>query len=112
MKVLKVIGIVLVFGLLSFGIMVGGNYMKIWQIEFFGTKIENAHRKVYENTQSFRTAKKQALNKYYLEFQSSEPDEKVAIKNVILMEFADYDLNDLNSTQYQWYNEIVNYTNY
>lgn len=109
-KVLVFISIILLFVGLIVGSIVFSSELTIWKNEKYGTRIENSKTKVFQNTQSFRSAKKATISKYYQEFQRAETrEEKVAIKNIIVIEFQDYDLDNLNSMQRKWLDEMLDY---
>lgn len=95
----SIIGIIiLIFSLQFLGIV---NY------KFFAPKQENARREVYENTQSYVEAKRQALTKYYQEWSKATPEEKETIKQIVLQEFSNFDITKLNSVQLKWYQDIT-----
>lgn len=104
MKVLKIIGIIISILVIIFLLQ----YLLIGNMSFFNPKIENTKREVYENTQSYVEGKRQAITKYYQEWKFSKSDnDKETIKQVVLQEFANFDLDKLSPTQRDWYNEII-----
>lgn len=108
-KIFIYVGCILLAVSLMFGIVMAGNFFGLWSYSFFAPKYENVRRSVYENTQSYVEGKRQSLTNYYDEFRNAKPDEKKAIRKLMLQEFSNFDLNKLNETQYSWYKEIVNY---
>ena len=95
--------------LLFLAIIFGGNMLNLWTISFFAPKYENVRREVFENTQSYIEGKRQSLTKYYDEFSYAERDEKLAIRKLVMQDFSNFNIDHLNTTQYGWYKEIVNY---
>jgi hypothetical protein len=74
-------------GLFSFG------YYK-----FFAPKYANVEREVFENTKSFNHGKVQDLVKYYEEYTKASIDEKESIRQLILMNFANFDSNKITNS--------------
>lgn len=78
--------------------------------KFYQPKKENIRREVFENTQSYVHGKSQDLAKYFEEYQKSTPEGKEALRQIILMNFADFDANTLRSFQLQQFlNEMRGY---
>lgn len=69
--------------------------------KFFEPKRENIRREIFENTKSYLHGVQQDLGKYYLEYQSADEDERMAIRATIQMRFAEVDASKLQSTQLQ-----------
>lgn len=88
---------------LTFGL----NYFGLVQFRFFAPKYENARREVFENTQSYVEAKRQSITKHFDEFRKASADDKVAIRAMVLQEFANFDTELLTTQQQVWYKEIV-----
>lgn len=88
-------------------IVFGLNYLGLVNFRFFAPKYEDARRKVYENTQSYVEGKRQTLTKYYNEWRKSDPDEKSAIRAVVLQEFANFDTDKFTTKQREWYDDIT-----
>lgn len=110
MKKIVTIILSIIFGIgLFIGIAFVGNYIGLWNYSYFAPKYESARRNVYENTQSYVEGKRQSLTNYYEEFRNAEPNEKRAIRKLMLQDFSNFDISQLNSTQYGWYKEMVNY---
>lgn len=83
-------------------------WLGIINYRFFASKREDARREVFENTQSFVEAKRQAITKYYNEWRVANDENKAAIRMVVLQEFANFDLEYFSPTQRNWYNAITN----
>lgn len=108
-KYLAPIGIAILIFCSIVGIVFAGNLFGLWSYSFFAPKYENVRRNVFENTQSYVEGKRQSLTNYYDEFRSAEPTEKKAIRKLMMQEFSNFDVNQLGSVQYGWYQEMVNY---
>lgn len=85
----------------------GSNYFGLVNYRFFAPKYENARREVYENTQSYVEAKRQSITKYYDEYRKATPTDRLAIRQVVLQEFANFDTERFTPKQREWYNEIT-----
>lgn len=89
---LSIIGVVCLFAL-SWGM---GLYDLAWK-RFFLPKQENIRRQVFEETQSYVHGKIQDLAKYKLEYENSTNDEKEAIRQTIILRFAEFDETKIKS---------------
>lgn len=58
---------------------------------YFKPKHENIERRVFESTKSYTHGMTQELAKHYGEYQKADPEEKMALKNIIKTRFADFD---------------------
>ena len=83
-------------------------WLGIANYSFFAPKQEKARREVFENTQSYVEGKRQAITKYYDEWRTASDEDKPAIREIVLSEFANFDTNNLLPQQQKWYNEITN----
>ena len=90
-------------GLTITGIIVGGlivifliGLSELGWMKFFEPKKENIRREIWEQTQSRVQGVIQDLAKYYDEYNRSDSVEsKEAIRQVIIMRFADFDENQI-----------------
>jgi hypothetical protein len=100
------IGVVVVFLLLIFGLELGGIQ---WQ-GFFGVQRANVERKIFETGKSYNEGKAQDLARYKHQYNSSTDSiEKAAIATLIRDSFADFDGNSLRSDSLRIFlNEIMN----
>jgi len=103
----KSILITLVSLALFFVILFGLQYVGIVNYKFFAPKYQNAQREVFENTQSFTEGKIQDLIKYYHEWLNSDKEGKSALKELVIEDFANYDINKLTPTEQNMYNKIT-----
>ena len=101
----KILGVIALCALLA----VGGQFFGLWNLKFFGPKFQDAHREIYENTQSYTEGKAQALTKYYREFCNAAPGEKLGIRNLMMQDLSRFDVNKLTPVQKEWYDEMVHY---
>ncbi len=67
--------------------------------KFFAPKFQNVERQVFENTKSYLHGVQQDLGKYYLEYQTADEDEKMALRATIQMRFAEVDPDKIQSLQ-------------
>lgn len=65
--------------------------------KFFEPKRENIRREVFEQTQSYVHGKIQELAKYYNEYQTADEDGKEVIRQVIIVQFAQFDVDNIDS---------------
>lgn len=73
------------------GFAVGAEYFGLGWAEHFGLKWKDLRREQHEASQSFNRGKLQQLSKYYKEYLESDENSKAAIKNLISVDFANYD---------------------
>lgn len=106
--VVRIFAGLLIFGALYFGL----GYLGVFGIKFWGVKNQNARREVFEQSQSFVEAKRQAITKYYDEFIAADPESKAAIQSLVKAEFANFDIDKFMPQQKNWYFEIVSYCRY
>lgn len=67
--------------------------------KFFGPKKENIRREIFENTQSYVHGKVQDLAKNYEEYSKADEAGKEAIRQVIIMRFAEFDSSKIQSAK-------------
>ena len=65
--------------------------------KFFEPKKENIRREVFEQTQSYTHGKIQDLAKYYEEYNKVEFKDREAIRQLIIMRFAEFDESKIRS---------------
>lgn len=63
----------------------------------FGVENANIDREIYEESKSYVHGKLQDLAKYYEEYQKSDEQEKQAIKNLIQLNFAEFNLKHIEN---------------
>jgi hypothetical protein len=107
MKPLK-IALSTIGGIVAILIIASGlQYWGLMNFKFFAPKYENAHRQVFEQTQSYVEGKRQDLTNYYDEWRKSDKDGKETIREVLLEDFANFDTSKLTPQEQQWYNQII-----
>ncbi len=106
---MRVIAGVILAVILVVGITIGGQALGLWSYSFFAPKYENARREVFENTQSYIESKRQSLTNYYDDFRKADNTEKLAIRKLMLQEFANFEIENLTATQQKWYKEMEEY---
>jgi len=90
-------------------VFVMGLYGLGW-MKFFKPKRENINREVFENTQSFIHGKTQDLAKFYGEYNKADMDGQAAIKELIIMQFADFDADKIRTASLR--NFLINTRGY
>ena len=94
--IMKVIGVIILIVILMFGLEMAG----LQWTKFFAPKRENVKREVFENTKSFTRGMAKELAKHYKEYNNAESEEdKQIIRSVIQSDFADFDIDKLNSAE-------------
>ena len=84
--------------LIVFMFAVGMEFLGIGWTRYFGVKHRDARREVFEQTQSYTHGKIQELSKMYLEYQQADSQgDKDIISNVIKVQFAGFDEDNINS---------------
>jgi hypothetical protein len=74
-----------------------------------GKAQQNANRTVFEETQSYVEGKRQFLNKEREEYRrEKDPKSKEAIRQSILHEMANFDLDKLSNDDYAFIQELKN----
>ena len=103
--------------LIVFAIIVGlialtfaANEMEIFGTRFWGVRAENARRENFEQTQSYVEAKKQTLVSYYDQWRKAKTaQEKEGIRQLLLQEFANFDITKLTTEEQTEFKEIRGY---
>ena len=93
--------------ILLFASLFGLQYLGLVNYKFFAPKYQNVQREVFENTQSFTEGKRQDLIKYYHEWFSSDKQGKEALKEMVIDDFASYDISKLTPSEQNMYNKIT-----
>lgn len=101
--ILCVFGAIVAIVCLIFGLgLLGIGYTKT-----IGKGQANANRQVFEQTQSYVEGKRQQLTKYRLEYLTTKDSvSKEAIRETILMDFANFDANKLPVDLQQFLNQL------
>lgn len=99
-----IVGVVLLI-VLAFGLELGGLEWK----KFFAPKHAAVHREVFKESRSFNEGKLQDLVKYRLEYLRASDDDKAALKSTIMMMFADFDENSLESSELRSFLKDIKY---
>jgi len=86
------VGLLAIFGLIIFMLaltwVIQGN--DFFMYKFFAPKQEAVRREVFENTKSYTQGMIQNLRKMQFEYVQAQPDQKAALGNIILQQYADY----------------------
>ena len=104
---MKKVFIVIVSIILLLCAIFGLQYLGLINYKFFAPKYQNAQREVFENTQSFTEGKRQDLIKYYHEWLNSDKDGKSTLKDLVIEDFASYDVSKLTPSEQNMYNKIT-----
>ena len=104
---MKTVLIVFASVILFIGVVFGLQYVGIVNYKFFAPKYQNAQREVFENSQSFTEGKRQDLIKYYHEWINSDKYGKKALKEMVIEDFASYDINKITPSERNMYNKMT-----
>jgi len=98
MSILKIVLLVILGIILFIGMLFLIGAVDLQMMKTFGTRKENVRRDIFENTKSYVHGKTQDLAKYYEEHGKANDDgSKIAIENLIKMNFAEFDAEKLQS---------------
>lgn len=89
--------VILIIAVLMAPVFIG--LYSLGMFKFFAPKTANIQREVFENTKSYLHAAQQDLGKYYAEYQSADADEKLTIKNIISIRFAELDASKVQNAR-------------
>ena len=93
---MRILGII--FGaILLLGIAFGMPFIKLAYYKYFTPKYENVKREVFEETKSYNHSKIQDLAKYYEEYSKADIDNRESIRQLIIMNFAEFDTNNIKN---------------
>jgi hypothetical protein len=95
MKTVAVVGGVILFFALIFGITYLGDAYDVWHTGYWGPKQAAVENKVYENNTIYVQGKRENLNRLRSEYRTADAGHKAAIKEEILDEAVNVDLNKL-----------------
>jgi hypothetical protein len=108
-KVFVVIGAVLGSILVVMLLSLTFGWFGVGYTKTVGKAQQNADRTVFEETQSYVEGKRQFLNKEREEYRrEKDPKSKEAIRQSILHEMANFDLNKLSNDDYAFIQELKN----
>ncbi len=82
--------VLLVVGLDQFGFALG-----LWDVTFWGTRVQNAQRQVFEQTQSYVQGKREYLSRLREQYETADDTHKAALKELILSEASNVDNSKL-----------------
>ena len=95
MKVFAIVGSVI----LGIGLLLGLSFVSdsynLWHYKFWGMKQAAAENSVYENNTIYVQGKRETLNTLRRQYKTADPAHKPAIKEEILSEAVNVDLNKL-----------------
>lgn len=95
---LIVVVVFLGLSVVGVGALFVGGLIDLGFQKFFKPRQENIQREVFEQTQSYVHGKIQDLAKYHDEYQRADTqEEKEAIRTIILMRFAEFDAEKIQS---------------
>ena len=94
----SIIGSILLILVLGFGL----TSWAYFNTAFWSPKFQNVQREVFENTKDYNKGKVAELVKYYDEYRRAETaEDKVAIKQLVKVSFADYDASKIQEYRLQ-----------
>lgn len=87
-----------VVGILALTWAFQGNHFFIYKV--FGIQYENTRREIFEQSRSFNEGMAQELQRMWLDYQhTTNPDEKAAIRSLVVHRVAGYDIDRIENTQ-------------
>jgi hypothetical protein len=108
-QVFAVIGAVVGAILLMMVLSLTFGWFNVGYTKTVGKAQQNEERTVFEETQSYVEGKRQFLNKEREEYRrEKDPQAKEAIRQSILHEMANFDLNKLSNDDYSFVQELKN----
>jgi hypothetical protein len=108
-QVFAVIGIFVGFLAVLIGLNFFFGWVNVGYTKTVGKAQQNAERTVFEETQSYVEGKRQFLNKEREEYRrEKDPQAKEAIRQSILHEMANFDLDKLSNDDYAFVKELKN----
>lgn len=108
-QVFAAIGIFLGILIVLIGLNFAFGWVNVGYTKTVGKAQQNAERTVFEETQSYVEGKRQFLNKEREEYKrEKDPQSKEAIRQSILHEMANFDLNKLSDDDYSFVKELKN----
>ena len=93
--------------ILLFGLSFIGNAVGLFNLEFWGTKVENAHRNIFEESKSHVHGTIQNISRLRMEYKTT-PNEghRAALREMILTEVAPFDKTKLPDDLYRFVQEL------
>ena len=92
---LKIGLIVIAFFVAIVGFSFGMGWTDVLYTKTVGKAKQNAQREVFEQTQSYVEGKRQMALKYYKEYQAADESGKRAIKELVALDFANVDEEEI-----------------
>lgn len=101
-SVFGVVGIVVGVLLLMWAVV--GNEFFLYR--YFAPKFEEVRRETFEETKSYRQGMVQELQNMQFEYERSTPEQKVALRSIVLHRAADVPDDALTSDLRKWLSEL------
>lgn len=99
------LGVIFLGVLISWATM-GNNF---FLYKYFAPKTEQVRYDVFKQSQAYNDGMANQLEKYQAEWITSTPDQKLALKAIILEQFGSYNSNALPPTAYSFLQTVRNY---
>jgi hypothetical protein len=96
--------LVFLFGGIACAWIIQGNDFFMYKV--FAPQYENVRRETFENTKSYNEGMAQELRRYQLEYIKANPEQKKAIRSIVLHQYAGYENERLPNDLYQFMNEL------
>jgi hypothetical protein len=91
-KALHAVGGVLLAIILGFGAITLLNGLGLMQTKIFAPRYEQVRRETFEQSKAYRQGAVQELEAMHLDYiRATDPEQKAAIKSIVLHRIADYD---------------------
>lgn len=103
---LKVVGVGLlaVVGLLGMTWLMQGNHFFLYKM--FAPAYEQVRRETFEQSKAYNQGMTQELDAAYLDYTKGTPEQKAAIKSVVLHRVADYPTKSLPEHLQAWVGKL------
>ena len=88
----KVVLSILLALIIVVALAIGGQFFGLWELNFFGVKYQNAHRKIFEQSQAYVESERQQLASLRLQYMEAKgPEDRLAIRSTIVHMYANVD---------------------
>lgn len=99
-----ILGFLLV--VMGLGWLSAGN--EFFMFKFFAPRQEAVRREVFEQSKAYNQGMAQELDGFYLEYSKGTPEQKAAIKSIVLHLVADYPVDKLPAHLQTFINDLRN----
>lgn len=108
MSVLKVIGVVILCLALLLGTVWLFQGSDFFMYKVFAPKYEQVRRNTFEQSRAFNEGERQHLASIQAQFATSTPEQQHALANLVMQNYAAYDISKLTPQLRQFYEQCQN----